>query len=144
MRSPRRKPAVRAGPASLKPSTTTPSAPPLVCRPSQGRGRRLVTRPAAISSSFTGRNVSSGMARLTWGASPSRSETTPTRRPWSSTSALPPHDETGAWSRSEEHTSELQSPCNLVCRLLLEKKKKDGLRHQTPEKESEDIHTEHC
>src|SRR5256885_3707352 len=30
-----------------------------------------------------------------------------------------------AW-RSEEHTSELQSPCNLVCRLLLEKKK-----HQT-------------
>src|SRR3989454_6829382 len=30
--------------------------------------------------------------------------------------------------RSEEHTSELQSPCNLVCRLLLEKKK----IHQTP------------
>src|SRR5256885_3588911 len=29
--------------------------------------------------------------------------------------------------RSEEHTSELQSPCNLVCRLLLEKKKKDVL-----------------
>src|SRR2546426_1303565 len=29
----------------------------------------------------------------------------------------------GRW-RSEEHTSELQSPCNLVCRLLLEKKKK--------------------
>src|SRR5256885_2507572 len=30
-----------------------------------------------------------------------------------------------AWfSRSEEHTSELQSPCNLVCRLLLEKKKR--------------------
>src|SRR2546426_4231670 len=30
--------------------------------------------------------------------------------------------------RSEEHTSELQSPCNLVCRLLLEKK---NYRHQT-------------
>src|SRR2546426_3990596 len=29
-----------------------------------------------------------------------------------------------AGDRSEEHTSELQSPCNLVCRLLLEKKKK--------------------
>src|SRR3989454_8431330 len=29
-------------------------------------------------------------------------------------------------TRSEEHTSELQSPCNLVCRLLLEKKKKKG------------------
>src|SRR2546426_3513640 len=28
-------------------------------------------------------------------------------------------------ARSEEHTSELQSPCNLVCRLLLEKKKKN-------------------
>src|SRR2546426_6699753 len=31
--------------------------------------------------------------------------------------------------RSEEHTSELQSPCNLVCRLLLEKKKKHNNRH---------------
>src|SRR2546426_7163877 len=31
--------------------------------------------------------------------------------------------------RSEEHTSELQSPCNLVCRLLLEKKKKTGVHH---------------
>src|SRR5256885_11888662 len=30
-------------------------------------------------------------------------------------------------SRSEEHTSELQSPCNLVCRLLLEKKKNNLL-----------------
>src|SRR3989454_8398782 len=29
--------------------------------------------------------------------------------------------------RSEEHTSELQSPCNLVCRLLLEKKKNEAL-----------------
>src|SRR5256885_12470654 len=33
-------------------------------------------------------------------------------------------DESGPF-RSEEHTSELQSPCNLVCRLLLEKKKKN-------------------
>src|SRR5256885_5540661 len=30
--------------------------------------------------------------------------------------------------RSEEHTSELQSPCNLVCRLLLEKKKHYKIR----------------
>src|SRR6266566_5879413 len=41
--------------------------------------------------------------------------------------ACPPQPQ--AWRpvrrpRSEEHTSELQSPCNLVCRLLLEKKKK--------------------
>src|SRR2546426_511757 len=38
--------------------------------------------------------------------------------------------------RSEEHTSELQSPCNLVCRLLLEKKKKNKTtthrQHHTP------------
>src|ERR1039457_7673274 len=34
----------------------------------------------------------------------------------------PPH-------RSEEHTSELQSPCNLVCRLLLEKKKQKIQNH---------------
>src|SRR5256885_3516676 len=33
--------------------------------------------------------------------------------------------------RSEEHTSELQSPCNLVCRLLLEKKKKPHVRATT-------------
>src|SRR5256885_9992700 len=33
-----------------------------------------------------------------------------------------------ALSRSEEHTSELQSPCNLVCRLLLEKKKHTTVR----------------
>src|SRR2546426_6998721 len=32
----------------------------------------------------------------------------------------------GEAARSEEHTSELQSPCNLVCRLLLEKKKRDS------------------
>src|SRR3989454_5150417 len=39
--------------------------------------------------------------------------------------------------RSEEHTSELQSPCNLVCRLLLEKKKKrQGQRSYTPDQHS--------
>src|SRR5256885_6459741 len=36
------------------------------------------------------------------------------------------------WARSEEHTSELQSPCNLVCRLLLEKKK--GVEFRVPAK----------
>src|SRR5256885_13328554 len=36
---------------------------------------------------------------------------------WVSPSGYPQH-----LARSEEHTSELQSPCNLVCRLLLEKK----------------------
>src|SRR5437588_8906651 len=48
----------------------------------------------------------------------------PTRAksPWSSTGARP-STTTGSWpSRSEEHTSELQSHSELVCRLLLEKK----------------------
>src|SRR5256885_4631565 len=34
--------------------------------------------------------------------------------------------------RSEEHTSELQSPCNLVCRLLLEKKKNNPTAGRDP------------
>src|SRR5205807_9022617 len=38
--------------------------------------------------------------------------------------------------RSEEHTSELQSPCNLVCRLLLEKKKKNKSMLPAPSKRS--------
>src|SRR5256886_12745487 len=36
------------------------------------------------------------------------------------------------FERSEEHTSELQSQSNLVCRLLLEKKKTSSSRHLTP------------
>src|SRR5256885_11897436 len=43
-------------------------------------------------------------------------------------------DGSAAWEtslRSEEHTSELQSPCNLVCRLLLEKKKHLTTDHVT-------------
>src|SRR2546426_3221602 len=43
--------------------------------------------------------------------------------------------------RSEEHTSELQSPCNLVCRLLLEKKKKENKENiEINEPVSEDTH----
>src|SRR5256885_12584409 len=37
----------------------------------------------------------------------------------------------GSRPRSEEHTSELQSPCNLVCRLLLEKKKRQTIETTT-------------
>src|SRR5256885_13066135 len=39
--------------------------------------------------------------------------------------------------RSEEHTSELQSPCNLVCRLLLEKKKNSNCSSFCEESNSE-------
>src|SRR2546426_8507814 len=58
--------------------------------------------------------------------------TTALRAPWrirreaASRGATPParRSRRSPAARSEEHTSELQSPCNLVCRLLLEKKKK--------------------
>src|SRR2546426_6275586 len=40
--------------------------------------------------------------------------------------------------RSEEHTSELQSPCNLVCRLLLEKKKKKKTEQRVRERRDVD------
>src|ERR1022692_5196845 len=46
-----------------------------------------------------------------------RSRTRPTFRDWQWEQS-----QSEAFPRSEEHTSELQSPCNLVCRLLLEKK----------------------
>src|SRR5256885_3180842 len=43
------------------------------------------------------------------------------------------HSNNNGWGRSEEHTSELQSPCNLVCRLLLEKKKKNNIKRYNKE-----------
>src|SRR5256885_10710137 len=46
------------------------------------------------------------------------------RERWASPESRPPGP-----PRSEEHTSELQSPCNLVCRLLLEKKNTTVLCH---------------
>src|SRR5256885_4012907 len=46
----------------------------------------------------------------------------------------------GSAGRSEEHTSELQSPCNLVCRLLLEKKKL-GPRRSRPSNSARTHHT---
>src|SRR5256885_3898206 len=52
-------------------------------------------------------------------------------RPTSSPSFFPNWEP----KRSEEHTSELQSPCNLVCRLLLEKKKV-----QTPQAHARETH----
>src|SRR5256885_12450578 len=44
--------------------------------------------------------------------------------------------------RSEEHTSELQSPCNLVCRLLLEKKKKKQERSKHKAERRDDENTD--
>src|SRR4051794_41556867 len=45
-----------------------------------------------------------------------------------------------AWYRSEEHTSELQSPVHLVCRLLLEKKKKKKQLQKTQSRQSDCKH----
>src|SRR2546430_6676771 len=70
--------------------------------------------------------------------SPARgtSSCTPERSWWQGRayhSAVPPSHcasyRGGTWVRSEEHTSELQSQSNLVCRLLLEKKKKKNNRY---------------
>src|SRR3989454_2290771 len=49
----------------------------------------------------------------------------------------------GKIERSEEHTSELQSPCNLVCRLLLEKKKTNSV---APDRiwQSQQVETHHA
>src|SRR5256885_11000354 len=44
-----------------------------------------------------------------------------------------------AGQRSEEHTSELQSPCNLVCRLLLEKKKIQNMHYYISNKVPSDL-----
>src|SRR2546430_12987210 len=48
----------------------------------------------------------------------------------------------GTGNRSEEHTSELQSQSNLVCRLLLEKKKRDPHRH--PGRAADDTYPHSC
>src|SRR2546426_4599912 len=68
----------------------------------------------------------------------SRSTTSPSRRCrskrcWSifCASATRSPGRSTSRARSEEHTSELQSPCNLVCRLLLEKKKKNKKKVHT-------------
>src|SRR5256885_3438315 len=53
----------------------------------------------------------------------------PTRAPMVDARPSSPSYRSAIASRSEEHTSELQSPCNLVCRLLLEKKNNRGIRH---------------
>src|SRR2546426_6199181 len=76
--------------------------------PSSSSGRRQRSSSSWNRSSAGFGSHTSRRARHVWTASYRSGET---RHP-------------NAENRSEEHTSELQSPCNLVCRLLLEKKKK--------------------
>src|SRR5437660_2939599 len=59
---------------------------------------------------------------------------------WRPTSATSRHGE-GPRSRSEEHTSELQSRGHLVCRLLLEKKKKHEIKESITDSETDQHQT---
>src|SRR5438132_1808069 len=67
---------------------------------------------------------SSDLSASTWSGIAARSRTP--------TPAEPPAPCTRPMARSEEHTSELQSHSDLVCRLLLEKKKRHGRRAPEP------------
>src|SRR5260370_21099812 len=62
-------------------------------------------------------------SRETKTAPPSVTCITPMPCTFSASNASPTRSASCGWQRSEEHTSELQSHLNLVCRLLLEKKK---------------------
>src|SRR5688500_19962700 len=79
-----------------------------------------MTRPAPSSTLFPYttlfRSSTMRRARSAFAATPAGSFMRDTPRAMLRTSG-------SSSTRSEEHTSELQSPCNLVCRLLLEKKK---------------------
>src|SRR5690348_17464785 len=66
--------------------------------------------------------------RSRWSRSPTgATPRSPSCRPGSGRSPGSPATAGGGTCRSEEHTSELQSPVHLVCRLLLEKKKKNNI-----------------
>src|SRR5256885_12702053 len=95
-----------------------------VCRSSTARYALAVSALVLMMVSpvitFTWLRAPANPAVRTGAGGASTSAGTSTRNAIALSSSLAPVAE----SRSEEHTSELQSPCNLVCRLLLEKKKK--------------------
>src|SRR2546426_10637282 len=77
--------------------------------------------PSPVGKRRAASNCDSASARWPRESAACPAMTRPSPYSGSVATALSAH--TAALSRSEEHTSELQSPCNLVCRLLLEKKK---------------------
>src|SRR5688500_8628882 len=83
---------------------------------------RLASGPGLVAAAFDITRAQTGLDLLEPGASlrlePGRPAGNVTATPRVGIGYAPE-----PWRRSEEHTSELQSPCNLVCRLLLEKKK---------------------
>src|SRR3989454_6433456 len=74
---------------------------------------------------------------------PSSARSSPPRRNESMNGRAPRASRSGSGTtmRSEEHTSELQSPCNLVCRLLLEKKKNNYTRFEATHWDAERMTT---
>src|SRR3989454_10711345 len=103
-------------------------------------GAAAATDPGgAVATDPPGAAATDGLTRvstiLTSGSAP---RTRPSMRSPSTSKSAAKRREPSSWrmatllpdtsNRSEEHTSELQSPCNLVCRLLLEKKKNRILR----------------
>src|SRR5256885_3916934 len=69
------------------------------------------------------RSIVFGLPRIGGGSAPALRFSRPGHRSLTLRPACSPSRQCDQLHRSEEHTSELQSPCNLVCRLLLEKKK---------------------
>src|SRR2546426_3527006 len=106
--------------------------------PAPGQARRSTSSSSAAS-----------MRPAEYSPTASNTLTTVRSRPaWCPGLIVPPYTNTAgmsmraiaimapAWTRSEEHTSELQSPCNLVCRLLLEKKNPDACLLVCPQRVS--------
>src|SRR5437763_6560199 len=94
--------------------------------------------PAARTTTSSAGATSSPTRRSTFPSRPRGQFSTPRKRDCrasSPTRAFPSHiTKARPKLRSEEHTSELQSPMYLVCRLLLEKKKKKKNKKKQPQK----------
>src|SRR5688500_2515079 len=96
--------------------TDVPGSAPLPSHLSHGSRRRaLIDRSAPVATSASVSGTVTSMSAPEREPAPSRCPVNRSPKPWN-----PPKSRMKM--RSEEHTSELQSPCNLVCRLLLEKK----------------------
>src|SRR5256885_16961832 len=96
--------------------------------PTINRQLRLQNRPKGLLAPGDLQPVEDPVAPLSDGQALARVKylsIDPTMRVWMAADTYLPAVAIGEVmrARSEEHTSELQSPCNLVCRLLLEKKK---------------------
>src|SRR6266480_24460 len=93
----------------------------------QAPARLSRSRRRQETASFPGAPVTTSLFSAPAAADPRGAPSTAPRWPWCRGRACRRSRESGR-SRSEEHTSELQSHVNLVCRLLLEKKKKKKIK----------------